>query len=227
MNHELMMRQVPKGAFELAIGRFGRAFGKGFGGFVDRLNQDAGFIRSLVEFIKDPNAAFVRMLLQYLDVTITVEEVQRSISMQNSAETDKLFDRAMYWARRAHPRLAEPPSSTRRKFVPYTIWLIQNNRVAGIVATQYLVFELGLRRLICATLNEAGRSFDWTILEDDPDNERKSEILRRFFNETNFYWNLTSQQHLSYMWASKDQFVEAAWAILKYEGHRRKQAQPV
>lgn len=222
-----MMRQVPKGAFELAIGRFGRAFGKGFGGFVDRLNQDAGFIRSLVEFIKDPKTAFVRMLLQYLDVTMTVEEVQKSISMQNSAETDKLFDRAMYWARRTHPHLAEPSSSTRRKFVPYTIWLIQNNRVAGIVATQYLVFELGLRRLICATLNDPQYQFNWLLLDGDPNIEAKSEKIREFFEKTNLFWQLTSQQHLSYLWASKDQFVEAAWAILKYECHTRKQAQPV
>ena len=208
------------------MGCFGRAFGKGFGGFVDRLNQDACFVHTLVEFIKNPQAAFVRMLLQYLDVTMTVEEIQESVSMQCSAETDKLFDRAMYWARRAHSRLAEPPSSTRWEFVPYVIGLIQNNRVAGIVATQYLVFELGLRRLIYATLNDPQYQFNWLLLDGDPDNKEKSVRIHEFFGKTNLCWRLTSQQHLSYIWASKDQFVEAAWAILKYELHKQRQAQP-
>ncbi|MEI6057917.1 MAG: hypothetical protein WCQ60_03015 [bacterium] len=225
MNATLKMWEVPKGQFDSALKRLGQVFGEGFGALIDRLNKDKSgkYASEISEAIKEPEKAFLRQLIQHLGMSITLEQIQESISMQCSAETDRLYDRALRGAQNAYPRLVEPFGTSRWEFISYALGLIRENGGGGPLAIQHLVFELGLRWSIieCLDTNKE-RPYHWSLLDSEPSTPHEKYVLILKFWDGRPCLNLFNEFSLSKVANPRDQMYESIWHILKHEAHIRR-----
>lgn len=225
MNATLKMWEVPKGLFDSALKRLGQAFGEGFGAFIERLNKDKDgkYAREISEAIKEPGKAFIRQLIKHLGTSMTLEQIQESISMQCSAETNKLFDRTLRRTNEAYPRLVEPYGVMRWNFVPYALGLIEENHGGGTLAIHHLVLELGLRRSIIQCLDtHKEKPYDWSLLDKEPATpEERSELVRKFWNGRPCF-EFINEVGLNNLMTSFHEVNDSSWHILKHECHCRR-----